>query len=141
MKEIFSIYWDVLKTKYAKFNGRAGRKEFWYFTLVNVVIYLIFHSFLSFHIYRLYCTPHYTPTINDVEIMMLFSYVFVLIYMVAFFIPSVAVGVRRLHDIGKPGWFYFLVLIPIIGWLVLLYFFVLDSQPGENQFGPNPKGV
>ena len=59
---------------------------------------------------------------------------------IALFIPSIAVGIRRLHDIGKSGWWYLLILLPLVN-LVLIYFFILDSQPGENQYGPNPKGV
>jgi uncharacterized membrane protein YhaH (DUF805 family) len=62
------------------------------------------------------------------------------IYALAVLIPTIAISIRRLHDIGKSGWFYLLVFVPIIS-LVLIYFFVLDSQPGENQYGPNPKGM
>jgi uncharacterized membrane protein YhaH (DUF805 family) len=58
-----------------------------------------------------------------------------------FFIPSLAVCVRRLHDTGRTGWWILLGLIPIIGAIVLLVFYCTDSQPGENQYGPNPKGV
>lgn len=55
-------------------------------------------------------------------------------------IPSIAVSVRRLHDIGKSGWWLLLFLIPIIGYIVLLIWACTDSQPGENQWGANPKG-
>jgi uncharacterized membrane protein YhaH (DUF805 family) len=55
-------------------------------------------------------------------------------------IPSIAVGVRRLHDTGRSGWWYLLCLIPIAN-LVLIYFFICDSQPGANQYGENPKGM
>ena len=64
-----------------------------------------------------------------------------IIFALALLVPSIALAVRRLHDIGKSGWWYLIVFIPIIGILVLLYFFVLDSQPGSNQYGPNPKGM
>ena len=64
-----------------------------------------------------------------------------LIFALALLVPSIALAVRRLHDIGKSGWWYLIALIPLIGLLVLLYFFVLDSQPGSNQYGPNPKGL
>ncbi|MBP1542210.1 MAG: DUF805 domain-containing protein [Prevotella sp.] len=56
-----------------------------------------------------------------------------------FFIPSIAVAVRRLHDTGRSGWWILLGIIPIIGGIVLLIFYCTDSQPGENQYGPNPK--
>ena len=61
------------------------------------------------------------------------------IYYLAVLIPSLAVGVRRLHDTDRSGWWLLLSLIPVIGWIVLIIFFVLDSTPGENQYGPNPK--
>ena len=56
-------------------------------------------------------------------------------------VPSLAAGVRRLHDIGKEWYYILLGLVPVVGALVLLYFFVQDSQPGENAYGPNPKGL
>lgn len=55
-------------------------------------------------------------------------------------LPGIAVGVRRLHDIGKSGWWLLLALIPIVN-LVLIYFYILDSQAGTNEYGPNPKGI
>ena len=61
------------------------------------------------------------------------------LYALAVFIPMLAVSVRRLHDIGKSGWWYLVGFIPYIGALVLLVFFVKDSQPGENKWGANPK--
>ena len=62
-----------------------------------------------------------------------------LIYALALLIPSIAVSVRRLHDIGKSGWFILIALIPAIGAIILLIFMVTDSNPGDNQYGPNPK--
>ncbi|MBR1547445.1 MAG: DUF805 domain-containing protein [Prevotella sp.] len=59
----------------------------------------------------------------------------------AFFLPSLAVAIRRLHDTGRSGWWILLGLIPVIGGLVLLIFYCTDSQLGENQYGPNPKGI
>jgi uncharacterized membrane protein YhaH (DUF805 family) len=61
------------------------------------------------------------------------------IYSLAILLPSLAVGVRRLHDIGRTGWWLLIGLIPLIGAIVLLIFAVQDSQPGTNQYGPNPK--
>ena len=64
-----------------------------------------------------------------------------LILALLFFLPSLAVAVRRLHDTGRTGWWILLGLIPIIGGIVLLIFYCTDSQIGDNQYGPNPKGV
>ena len=63
------------------------------------------------------------------------------IYALAVLIPSIAVSVRRLHDTGRSGWWLLIILIPLIGAIVLLVFFLQDSKPGENQFGANPKGA
>jgi uncharacterized membrane protein YhaH (DUF805 family) len=63
------------------------------------------------------------------------------LYGLAVFIPSLAVGVRRLHDTGRSGWWLLISLVPIIGIIVLIVFLVQDSQNGTNQYGENPKGV
>lgn len=61
------------------------------------------------------------------------------LYMLAVLVPGIAVGVRRLHDTGRSGWWLLIALVPLLGAIVLLVFLVQDSQPGENQYGPNPK--
>ena len=110
-------YLEVLK-KYAVFNGRARRKEYWYFVLFNFIINIVLSG------------------IDSVT-----SGVGILpgIYTLAVLIPSIAVLVRRLHDIDRTGWWVLIGLIPIIGWIVLLIFAVQDGKPGENQYGSNPK--
>ncbi len=61
------------------------------------------------------------------------------VYYLAVFLPSLAVAVRRLHDTGRSGWWFLIILVPFVGWIVLLVFMVLDSQPGSNEYGENPK--
>jgi uncharacterized membrane protein YhaH (DUF805 family) len=63
------------------------------------------------------------------------------IFSLAAFLPSLAIMVRRLHDIGRSGWWYFIAFVPFVGGIVLLIFTLLDSEPGPNLYGPNPKGV
>ena len=63
------------------------------------------------------------------------------IYLLAIILPSLAVAVRRLHDIGKSGWMILISLIPLIGGIWLLVLLVTDSNPGNNQYGPNPKEI
>jgi uncharacterized membrane protein YhaH (DUF805 family) len=63
------------------------------------------------------------------------------LYSLAVLIPSIAVGVRRLHDTGRSGWWLLISLVPLIGIIVLIVFLATDSQPGANQYGPNPKGA
>jgi len=115
-----NYYLSVLK-KYAVFSGRAQRAEYWYFSLFNVIIaaglgvigYLIGG----------------------------YANIFYFIYTLAVLIPGIAVAVRRLHDTNHSGWWIFINLIPIIGIIILIVFLVRDSQPGQNQYGQNPKGV
>jgi len=131
--EAFNRYFlDTIKYRYAKFDGRASRSEFWYFILFYVLIDIAL-AFVDFFVVNpmLGATPDQAAQGGLLE----------LVFALAMVIPSIALAVRRLHDIGKSGWWYLIGLIPLIGALVLLYFFVLDSQPGSNQYGPNPKGL
>jgi uncharacterized membrane protein YhaH (DUF805 family) len=116
-------YLEVLK-KYAEFNGRARRKEYWFFFLISTVISIILAVIDSF-----------TGTISEEAGLGLLSG----IYALAVLIPGLSVTVRRLHDTDRSGWWILLGLIPIIGGIALLIFMVLDSTPGGNQYGPNPK--
>lgn len=117
-------YISALK-KYAEFSGRSRRKEYWLFILFNFVI-----SFV------LSLVDAAMGTFDAEAGLGVFSG----IYSLAVLIPSVAVTVRRLHDIGKSGWWVLVVFIPVIGWLVILIFACLNSAP-DNQYGPNPKAV
>jgi uncharacterized membrane protein YhaH (DUF805 family) len=117
---------DALKNKYATFEGRARRKEYWYFVL-----------FYALAIVALAIVDGVVGTFSEEIGIGLFSGVFVL----ATFVPTLAVTVRRLHDTDRSGWWVLLDLVPFVGALVLFVFTVLDSQPGANRFGPNPKGV
>ncbi|MDG2272356.1 MAG: DUF805 domain-containing protein [Halioglobus sp.] len=116
-------YLQVLN-KYTQFDGRSRRKEYWMFILINMVI-----SFILTFVDRL------TGTLNpDVGLGLLSG-----IYTLAVLIPSIAVACRRLHDTGKSGWWLLILIVPLIGWLVLVIFFVQDSQTEENQYGVCPK--
>ena len=109
-------YIEVLK-KYAVFTGRARRKEYW--------ILFLFQVLISFVI----------GLIEGITNTNVLGMLFLLLTL----LPSIALSVRRLHDIGKSGWWMLIGLIPLIGSIVLLVFACLDSQPGENTYGPNPK--
>ncbi len=115
---------------YAVFDGRATRSEYWYFFLFNLIFAVI-----SAIIDELSGTTFHIGSIN-----LHYGYVY-LIYGLAIFAPSLAVTVRRLHDVGKSGWFYFIILIPFVGAVWLLVLACTDSNPGENKYGPNPKGI
>ena len=111
---------EVLK-KYAVFTGRARRAEFWYFVLFNIIVSIVL-SIIS-GIFR------------DK------SNILGSIYSLAVLIPSIAVGVRRLHDIGKSGWWLLISLIPLIGWIWIIVLTAMEGNPGDNKYGPNPKGM
>ena len=133
-------YLKVFK-QYADFSGRARRKEYWIFTLVNALIVGVFEVFffaLSFPAYTSSSSSSSSGSNVFTIISLLFSCV-VAIYGLAALIPSLAVTVRRLHDTGRSGWYYFIALVPFVGGLILLVFTIEDSQPGINAYGPNPK--
>ncbi len=113
-----NYYLNALK-KYAVFNGRMPRKEYWMFALFNLTIYIIF-DILDKHLGT--------------------KGTFTLLYSLAIIVPNIAAGVRRLHDINRSGWWMLYGIIPLLD-IVLIIFLVMDSQPGDNQYGPNPKGV
>ncbi len=112
-------YLEGLK-KYAVFCGRARRKAYWMFVLFNVIIALV---------------------IGIIEGLVGSPGVVGILYSLAVLIPGIAVSVRRLHDTNRSGWWLLISLIPLIGFVVLLVFMVQDSQPGANQYGPNPKAA
>ena len=112
-------YLKVMK-QYADFNGRARRKEYWMFVLFNVIATIILSAIDA-------AVGSYGALTG--------------IYALAVLIPSLAVGVRRLHDTGKSGWMLLVAFIPVIGSIWLLILLIMDSTPGENQYGANPKEV
>lgn len=116
-------YIAVLKN-YVGFSGRARRKEYWMFVLFNAIISVA----LGF-------IDGIMGTVSEATEMGLLSG----IYTLAVFLPGLAVTIRRLHDTDRSGWWSLIVLIPIIGAIALLVFMVLDSSPGRNRFGENPK--
>jgi uncharacterized membrane protein YhaH (DUF805 family) len=103
-------------TQYVGFTGRARRSEYWYFALFGILVSIVL-SFL-----QLATNTSWITTIVGL----------------ALFLPSLAVSVRRLHDTGRSGWWILIGLIPVIGTIVLIVFYVQDSQ-GDNQYGPSPK--
>jgi uncharacterized membrane protein YhaH (DUF805 family) len=118
-------YLGVLK-KYAIFGGRARRKEYWYFFLFSLLISIVLSIIDS-------ATGSFDP---ETGLGLLSG-----IYSLAVLIPTLAVSVRRLHDTNRSGWWLLIGLIPLIGFIVLIVFFVFDSSPTENRYGSNPKGV
>ena len=114
------IDWFVKSLKnYANFSGRARRKEYWFFILVQFGVILI-ASVIDSIIFK-------KPS------------VLYMLTALALFIPSLAVSVRRLHDIGKSGWWYLICLIPLIGAILLIVWFATETKPETNQWGKPAK--
>jgi uncharacterized membrane protein YhaH (DUF805 family) len=124
-----NYFLDVIKNHYVDFKGRARRKEYWMYTLFNFLAILIF--------YALFFAAAYS---QQQTLMYIISGILWL-YCLGLILPSLGVAIRRLHDIGKSGWWLFVSLIPAVGGIILLVFSCTDSVPGNNEYGPNPKGI
>jgi uncharacterized membrane protein YhaH (DUF805 family) len=118
---LWEYYVKVVLKNYVNFKGRARRKEYWGFVLFNVII--------------MFALGILGGIIGEG------GEFFGSVYTLAVFLPSLGAVIRRLHDIGKSGWLWLLAFIPIVGWIIVLIWLCTDSQPGENKYGPNPKGV
>lgn len=110
--------------KYAVFSGRAPRAEYWWFTL-----FLLLAGFaLGLADTLFFLTPaEQTGPLNT-------------IFTLATLLPSLAVGARRLHDVDRSAWWLLLWLVPVLGWLILLWWTVQPGTRGPNRFGPDPLG-
>ncbi|AXI02514.1 DUF805 domain-containing protein [Aquirhabdus parva] len=110
-------YLDVLKNRYAQFEGRARREEFWMFILVYILISI---------------------AVNVVDAI-LGTRILGAIYWLALLVPCIALSARRLHDTNRSGWWQLIGLIPIIGTIILIVWFATEGQSESNQYGMNPK--
>jgi len=112
--------------RYAQFSGRSRRKELWMFVLFNTIIATV-----------LYLGGMVTAGQGSSLSTLFFGLYF--IYALAALVPGWAVGARRLHDIGKSGWWWLIALVPLVGAILLIVWWATDGQLGDNQYGPNPK--
>jgi uncharacterized membrane protein YhaH (DUF805 family) len=134
-KQEISMDWMLLPLKrYADFQGRSRRMEYWMFTLgiviVEVVLFALFFMLGAF-------SPSETgaPSAMTWPMMIVF-----IVLGLGLIVPALAVQVRRFHDQDKSGWFVLLGLIPYVGGLIVLVFMCLPGTPGPNRFGPDPLG-
>ncbi len=118
-------YLKVLNN-YFGFSGRARRMEYWMFILFNE-----FFSSVAWILDKVLKTA-----MEDSG-----NGLFLILYNLAVFLPWWAVTVRRLHDVGRSGWMMLILVIPLIGWIWFLILLIIDSDPGGNKYGPNPKEV
>ena len=121
-------YLDILTNKYADFNGRARRKEYWMWTLYYTIVLLfamVLDNVLGLNFELLGQNLGY-------------GWLYVTIG-ITHLIPGLGIVVRRLHDVGKSGWFYLIILIPLIGFIWVLVLFCTDGVKEDNKWGSNPK--
>lgn len=106
---------DAISTcfnKYAEFVGRARRSEYWWFALFGLLVSLVLSPL--------------STTLSALASL-------------ALFVPSLAVGVRRMHDTGKSGWYLLVGLIPFVGWIIVIVWLATEGDPVPNEYGPSPK--
>lgn len=133
-------YFDVLK-KYVVFHGRARRREYWPFVLINTFAPGILIFMVGFAIVLVGAFSGIDPetVMHTATLAGSVCWLVVLLYQLAILLPSLGVCVRRLHDTGNSGWMILVALIPFVGGIILLVILLQDSQPGDNLYGPNPK--
>lgn len=113
------MHWFIESLKkYATFSGRARRKEYWMYQLFFTIFYFT-------------CIIIDVIAFNETPIL-------TVIFLLGTILPTLSVLIRRLHDIGKSGWWYFIQFIPFVGGIILLVFCCLESEDGENKYGENP---
>lgn len=117
-------YYLLAFKNYAKFNGRSNRPEYWYFVLFHIIFAIAAIVIDMSMGIGLGGTPYG---------------VLYLLYVLATFIPGLAVSVRRLHDIDKSGWWILISLIPFIGSIWLIVLMASDGTKGPNKYGPDPR--
>lgn len=111
--KFIDAYTNVLKA-FGDFKSRTGRTEFWVFTIINIIISMVI-GYLS----------------NSLS----------MVYSLIVLVPGLAVGVRRLHDVGKSGVNFLWVFLPVIGWIYLIILFIKESQPVQNKWGEVPQDI
>ena len=120
MNPIIQNFKEIITDKYALFKGRANKAEFWQYILVYIIISLIFSLLISLF--------------GSVSVLKILFKILQAIVSLALLVPSLAVGVRRMHDIGNGGGWIFINLIPVIGTIWFIVLAVKDSEPGANRF-------
>ncbi|MDB5471234.1 MAG: hypothetical protein JWR84_2794 [Caulobacter sp.] len=118
--------------KYADFTGRARRSEFWLFYLFYFIVACVLGVIGNMV---------FGPAPTSGAGMYYGGNPLSAIWFLAMLLPILAAGARRLHDTDRSAWWLLLWLVPIIGWIVLIVFYVMDGTPGDNKYGPNPKGA
>lgn len=124
---IFGWWKKAVFENYANFNGRARRSEYWYFLLANIILILPFYALMIF------------AAVSNMQWLATLAGIVYVLAILGLIIPSIALVVRRLHDLNKSGWNYFMGFIPLVGPILLLVWLCTEGTPGTNSYGPDPK--
>lgn len=122
-------WYRMVLQKYAQFDGRSRRMEYWMYGLINAVIYCILYGVA------------FASAFAGAKAVSFLLFGLCIVYALATIVPGLAVTVRRLHDTNKSGWLILIALVPFVGGIVLLVLMAIEGDPGPNQYGPNPKQV
>jgi len=126
-------FFDAIKSgfsNYVNFQGRARRSEYWFWQLFYWLVIIAFSIPVGM-----------TAESSNGDVFSGFAGILLILFILATWLPSFAMTVRRLHDSGKSGWLVLLNIIPYIGAIILFIMMLFDSAPEENQYGPNPKDL
>ncbi len=140
-KSLFTYWLECFTKHYADFSGRARRREYWGTVLFNVIVQVALNIALVAVLAILFSSIEINGEVTVSPLLFVLINIPRYIYSLVWLLPSLAVAVRRLHDIGKSGWNLLWILLPIIGWIMLIYWYCQDSELGENKWGANPKFV
>jgi uncharacterized membrane protein YhaH (DUF805 family) len=136
-------------SKYAVFNGRARRSEFWWYTLAVTILQTILFVVFVAPGYSAYLTATMewstagdpTAPMPAMPGSLVTGYLITSLVSLALLLPTIGVSVRRLHDTDRSGFWYFLHLVPFVGTIILIVWQAANGTPGPNQYGPDPKAV
>ncbi len=127
MKEYFL---DILKNHYCDFDGRARRKEYWMFTLWYMILYFAWYIVSMALVFAIQSEAIAYIVLSITWLICL-----------GVFLPSLGLSIRRLHDLGKSGWYLLFGLIPFVGGIILLVWYCTEGTIGPNEYGPDPKAA
>ena len=151
---LWSCFVGCLTKRFAQFSGRARRREFWGFVLYSLIFSYLVQFVSSLFVFPIFLSDVFEDSLADAFVSggvmgvygaifsnpgFLVSYGLVTLVSLFFLIPSLAVSVRRLHDIGKSGWFILLTLIPLVGSIIFIVYAAQEGEPHANQYGEDPK--
>lgn len=146
MKKMNGLEYFIKAMKTWSLRGRARRKEYWYFVLFNLLInigaYILFLSIFGLPMeeyMNAMAEDPYNAFGNALILYGSVTYLLSFVVSLIFLIPGICVTVRRLHDTGRSGWWYFISFVPLIGGITMLVFMLLDGNVGPNKYGEDPR--